>query len=271
MRGYGTISAAQRRQWDRHGYLVLDGVLSEAETAALLQAADDVVSRAPSFINQGNGGAHAFKVANAIAQTDALDVLTDHPRVFPTLLALLGPYLQVLGTEIFLRTPGDGTDPIVPWHTDGGPTLGAFLPHRGNPALQLKVQFFLTDLTQPDRGNFMLVPGSHRVALPPDKRETTDTPEGAIQLRVRAGDAVIFPWSLWHAVAPNHSTSTRRSITLRYGQLWSRPYDYERVPEEVLARMTPRRRRLFGDLGPDAEPATFFYPNEKEQVRLMTS
>jgi len=265
------MRGSQRRQWDRLGYLVLDNVLETAETAALLAAVDDVVAQTPAFVDQGNGGAHAFKVVNAVTRTDALDPLTDHPRVFPTLLALLGPYLQVLGTEIFLRTPGDGVEPIVPWHTDGGPTLGAFLPRRGNPALQLKVQFFLTDLTDADRGNFMLVPGSHRVALPAARRETTETPPGAIQLRVRAGDAVIFPWSLWHAVAPNHGTATRRSVTLRYGQLWSRPYDYDRLPAETLARMTPRRRRLFGDLGPAPDPVAFYYPNEAEQVRLMTS
>jgi len=265
------MRSAQRRQWERLGYLVVEDVLAAAETAVLLDAVDAVTARSPAFIEQGNGAAHAFKVVNAVAQTDALDPLTDHPRVFPLLLELLGPYLQVLGTEIFLRTPGGGSDPIVPWHTDGGPTLGTFLPRRGNPALQLKVQFFLTDLTEAGHGNFMLVPGSHRVALPAERRETTATPPGAVQLRVRAGDAVIFPWSLWHAVAPNHGTATRRSVTLRYGQLWSRPYDYERLPAETLARMTPRRRRLFGDLGPAPDPVAFYYPDEAEQLRLMTT
>ena len=31
--------------------------------------------------------------------------------------------------------------------------------------------------------------------------------------------------------------------------MWCRPYDYEKCPEEVLSRMTPRRRRLMGDMG----------------------
>jgi ectoine hydroxylase-related dioxygenase (phytanoyl-CoA dioxygenase family) len=269
MPAYGKLSSAQRRQWDRQGYVVIENVLTADETASLLQAADEVVARSPAFIEQGNGAAHAFKVANAVTKTDAVDALVDHPRVFPSLLALLGPFLQVLGTEIFLRTPGSGGEPIVPWHTDGGPTLGAFLPRRGNPALQLKVQFFLTGLEEQDHGNFMFVPGSQRIALPRHLHETTATPAGAIQLCVRAGDAVIFPWSLWHAVAPNHSTRVRRSITIRYGQLWSRPYDYTRLPDDVLARLTPRRRRLFGDLGTNADPVTFFYPNEDEHVRLM--
>ena len=145
-----------------------------------------------------------------------------------------------------------------------------FRSRRGNPVLQMKAQFFLTDLSDDDCGNFMLVPGSHRVTLPPDRIESKETPDGAIQLRARAGDVLLFPWSLWHAVAPNHSGRIRKSITFRYGQLWSRPYDYERLPETVLGRMTPRRRRLFGDHGPNADPVSYFYPNEEEHLRLMT-
>jgi hypothetical protein len=36
----------------------------------------------------------------------------------------------------------------------------------------------------------------------------------------------------------------------------------------VLARLTPRRRRLLGDLG-DVHPSSYFYANEEEQLRLM--
>jgi len=265
----GRISAARRRHWDRRGYLLIEQALGPDEVAALLGAVDAVLASKADrdFVSQGS--AAAFKIVQAVSETEALDPLTDHPAVFPLLLALLGPWLQVLGSEIFVRTPGAGDEPLVTWHTDGGPTLGAFLPRRGNPVLQMKAQFFLTDLSDPDSGNFMLVPGSHRTAMPPARVESKEMPPGAIQLSARAGDVLLFPWSLWHAVAPNHSGRIRKSITFRYGQLWSRPYDYERLPPPVLARMTPRRRRLFGDQGPDPDPVSYFYPNEEEHLRLM--
>lgn len=267
--GIGCISPAQRRHWDKHGYLLIEQALSPSEVESLLSQVDTVLaSRADrDFVSQGS--AAAFKIIQAISQTDALDPLTDHPAVFPILLALLGPWLQILGSEIFVRTSGSGHEPLVTWHTDGGPTLGAFLPRRGNPVLQMKAQFFLTDLRERDSGNFMLVPGSHKTTLPPDRIESKETPDGAIQLLARAGDVLLFPWSLWHAVAPNHSGRTRKSATFRYGQLWSRPYDYERLPEQVLARMTPRRRRLFGDLGANPDPVSYFYPDEEEHLRLI--
>ncbi|MEA2345126.1 MAG: hypothetical protein QOF63_3295 [Thermoanaerobaculia bacterium] len=269
MKNIGSISAARRKQWDRRGYLLIEQALSPAEVASLLTAVDAVLASKPDrdFVSQGS--AAAFKIVQAVSETDALDPLTDHPVIFPILLALLGPWLQILGSEIFVRTSGKGHEPLVTWHTDGGPTLGDFLPRRGNPVLQMKAQFFLTDLSDDDSGNFMLVPGSHRVTLPADRIESKETPDGAIQLRARAGDVLFFPWSLWHAVAPNHSGRVRKSITLRYGQLWSRPYDYERLAEKVLGRMTPRRRRLFGDNGPNADPVSYFYPNEEEHLRLM--
>jgi ectoine hydroxylase-related dioxygenase (phytanoyl-CoA dioxygenase family) len=265
----GRISAARRRHWNRHGFLLIEQALSPAEVASLLSAVDAVIALKPDrdFVSQGSAG--AFKIVQAISETDALDPLTDHPTVFPILLALLGPWLQILGSEIFVRTPGAGREPLVTWHTDGGPTLDSFLPRRGNPILQMKAQFFLTDLASPDSGNFMLVPSSHRTTMPPDRMESAKAPGGAIQLCARAGDVLLFPWSLWHAVAPNHSGRIRKSITFRYGQLWSRPYDYERLPDHVLGRMTPRRRLLFGDHGPNADPVSYFYPDEEEHLRLM--
>ena len=71
-------------------------------------------------------------------------------------------------------------------------------------------------------------------------------------------------------MAPNLSDTVRRSITFRYGQMWCRAYDYEKCPEKVLARMTPRRRRLMGDMGDMGENYTatdYFKP--KDQIEII--
>jgi hypothetical protein len=264
------VTEKQLRSWERDGYLFLESVLSTTETERLLNAVDAVLETASqtqvfSQHQTPSREAQAFKIAQAITLTSALDPLTDHPRIFPWLLTFIGPYLQVLGTEFFVRLPGPAVEALVDWHTDGGPAMEGFLPPRGNPILQMKVQIFLTDLTEPDSGNFMLVPGSHRTAF--DGQGSC--PKGATQIIARAGDAILFPWSLWHAVAPNQSGRVRKSVTLRYGPMWSRPYDYDRLPADVLARMTPRRRRLFGDMGEGAHPHTYYYPDPAEQLGLM--
>jgi ectoine hydroxylase-related dioxygenase (phytanoyl-CoA dioxygenase family) len=270
-----TLSDQQQQCWQEQGYLLLPQVLSPADATFFLDKVDGVLAacdKTQLFSQQSAAGSGAvdeastFKLANAITQTDALDSLIDHPSIFPWLLTFLGPYLQILGTEIFVRRPGPSMEPLVEWHVDGGPALSRFLPCPGNPLLQMKVQFFLTDISDLDSGNFMFVPGSHRRLF---AEQTLSPPDGAIQLRARAGDVLLFPWSLWHAVAPNRSAVARKSITFRYGPMWSRPYDYDRLPADVLARMTPRRRRLFGDLGEGAHPSSYFYPDPDEQLRLM--
>jgi ectoine hydroxylase-related dioxygenase (phytanoyl-CoA dioxygenase family) len=269
------VTKKQLRRWERDGYLILENVLSTAETQKLLNAVDAVLESAgqAQIFSQHDTAprrsAQAFKIAQAITLTSALDPLTDHPQIFPWLLTFIGPYLQILGTEIFVRLPGPAVEALVDWHTDGGPAMERFLPQPGNPILQMKVQIFLTDLTEPDSGNFMLVPGSHRTAFAGQKQFQPSSPAGATQIIARAGDAILFPWSLWHGVAPNQSGRVRKSVTLRYGPMWSRPYDYDRLPVDVLARMTPRRRRLFGHLGLEAYPHTYYYPDPAEQLGLM--
>ena len=89
-------------------------------------------------------------------------------------------------------------------------------------------------------------------------------PEGAIQVLAEAGDAVIFPWALWHGVGPNH---TDRIPKKRHIPLWADvvpvPTITTNLPADVLARMTPRRRRLFGDMGADHQPTDYFKPHDQ--------
>ena len=50
--------------------------------------------------------------------------------------------------------------------------------------------------------------------------------------------------------------------------MWCRPYDYEKAPAEVLARMSPRRRRLLGDLGDDYIATDYYKPHDQLEVML---
>ena len=261
------LTDVQQKQWQKEGFLIIKNVLSPTEIETLLTAVDSVietyVQQTPSL--QGTRfGKGAYTIIRAIEQTDALDVLTDHPRIFGTILSLMGPYLQIMGTQIYVRHPD--REALMGFHTDAGPSLQRIHPHRDSLPLQFKIQFFLTELSEPDQGNFMCVPGSHKEPFPENRFEKGRYPEGALQLLAEAGDAVIFPWALWHGVGPNRTERIRKSVTFRYGQMWCRPYDYDRLPADVLARMTPRRRRLFGDMGEDYHPTDYYKPADQLEV-----
>lgn len=260
------LTDLQRKQWHEEGFLLIKQVLSPAEIKGLLTVVDAVIEaycQRTSSLQGTRFGKGAYTIIRAIEQTAALDALTDHPRTFGTILSLMGPYLQIMGTQIYVRHPDEAA--LMAFHTDAGPSLQHIHPHADSLPLQFKVQFFLTELSQPNQGNFMCVPGSHKRPFKGNFEKGT-YPDGAMQLLAEAGDAVIFPWALWHGVGPNRTGRIRKSVTFRYGQMWCRPYDYESLPVEVLDRMTPRRRRLFGDMGENHHPTDYYKPHDQLEI-----
>jgi len=163
------------------------------------------------------------------------------------------------------------------FHTDGGLSLRQVIVTDESIVLQVKVQYFLTDVSASDSGNFLYLPGSHRrpadevtaQCFIPEVNRILDSgklPEGTVEVHAAAGDVIVFPHSIWHAVGPNTSGYSRKSIIFRYGQLWCRPVDYDRVPDAALARMTDRQRRLLADFGTDPHPTDFYKPPAQEEI-----
>jgi ectoine hydroxylase-related dioxygenase (phytanoyl-CoA dioxygenase family) len=260
-----------RDQWDTRGYIHLRHALSDNDVSEALAGIDEAVEKQETIrtqhISYRNDQGHSVRVRNAAAASHRLLQLVDHPAVLPALLEMLGPDVHVLGTEAFVRHAGDA--PLEGWHTDGGASLMGIVLDPASRALQLKVQFFLTDVSRPDSGNFTVVPGSHRrrperladdCYLPEvnDYWERGEMPPGAVQILAEPGDALVFPYNLWHAVAPNRNGTTRRSVIVRYGHLWNRPLDYHRMPDESVAAMTQRQRQMFGEFGDEIHPADFY-------------
>ena len=269
--GNARLTDEQWDHWDREGYLLLKQVISPDEIRGILKSVDAVIE---DYVRDQRGGKNdghplgqgAFTIIRAIERTHALDGLTDHPNTFGAILALMGPYLQIMGTQIYVRHPS--AEALLGFHTDAGPSMQRIHPHPESLPIQFKIQFFLTDVSQLDSGNFMLTPGTHLKPFPEERPAKGEFPKHAVQLLAEAGDAVIFPWALWHGVGPNKTDRIRKSVTFRYGQMWSRPYDYEKLPAQVSDRMTPRRRRLFGDMGEDYHPTDYFKPKDQLETIL---
>ena len=124
------LTDVQQKEWQKEGFLIIKNVLSPAEIETLLTGVDSVietyVQETPSL--QGSRfGKGAYTIIRAIEYTDALDPLTDHPHIFGTILSLIGPYLQIMGTQIYVRHPD--VDALIGFHTDAGPSLQRIHPH----------------------------------------------------------------------------------------------------------------------------------------------
>ena len=256
-----------KQHWSEQGYLHLKGVLGADQITQYLAATDEVVAQ----YRQANRDAReqtAHNIVRTVEQSPAFDSLIDHPGSFGVIVDLLGPYIQLMGTVIYVRFASQKRDMPFDWHTDGGAALRDIHLAPDSRPLNFKVQYFLTDIAAENRANFCLVPGSHRRPFPEGGLGKGVWPEGGIQLLAEAGDAAIFPHGLWHAVTPNQGESARRSVTFRYGQMWSRPWDYEKAPQAVLARLSRRQRRLMGDMGPAYNPSDFFNPKDQLEIIL---
>lgn len=198
----------------------------------------------------------SFRRWNVAADGAPFRKMIDYEPILAKVVGLISPDIQLFKSQLIVVPPAVREEPYL--HTDSG-TLGRVRNANASQPLMLSVQYFLTPLLDESMGNFTYVPGSHRLDFPidPDNLAGRQSDgyvqgrhiEGRVQLRVDAGDTVIFPHSLWHGVSANTSHTARKTLIYSYSLSCLRPYDYESAAPELLAVCTPRQRRLLGDLG----------------------
>jgi hypothetical protein len=274
------MTPAEEAEFRKNGFLLLRSVIPPAEVAELLAEVDRLVREANETgkaLREPYYHEASYKLVRIHRLSAAFDKLIDHPGYFGKLVSAIGTHLQLMGGEIFVRGTAPGT--ITGFHTDLGPGLQQVLPDDHNAFLQVKAQIFLTDLSSPDASNFALIPGSHRrrvtdsddlcmiKELNRQMGANGDLPPGTHQVLAKPGDVLLFPHTLWHAVAPNRSGRTRYSITLRYGQVALRPFErFDPVLTDTSRALTPRQRRLLGDFG--LENPTAYRPHLQDELIL---
>lgn len=125
-----------------------------------------------------------------------------------------------------------------------------------DPAFVLPMQVcsahvYLDDIS-PELCPTLLIPGSHRAGRAPLPGETSWQGREAEPILCGAGDVLLFRSELWHAGSRNATKDCARYLLqVHYGrrmvaQKFS-PYIDWRFNPEVIARCTPRQRRLLGD------------------------
>src|SRR5690606_8810357 len=67
---------------------------------------------------------------------------------------------------------------------------------------------------------------------------------GAIQVYMKPGDALLFVDAISHGSAERTNPGERRTIVYRYGPGWGNFRHGYQVSPELVARLTPERRRI---------------------------
>ena len=239
----------QLKAFNDEGYLIVEDAISPEMVDALEEVADrlDAEERAKT----GLAPHKLLSKFRTVIEDDILLELLDNKKVFPLLWDILGWNIQLYISHLIMYPPEPPDTPRVTkaahWHQDGGRPVPEM--ERPHPRLSLKVSYWLSDVTDRDNGAMRIVPCSHKLdTRPPNRDDDPDgDPEGAIDLTVKRGTAVLFDRRMWHSRGWNFSDQTRKVLFMGYSYRWLRGLDYNLMPPEILEKCDPIRRQLLGD------------------------
>ncbi len=236
----------QLREFDDEGYLIVEDALSTEMVSRLEQVVDRIDAEER---RQRDLEPHQMLSKFRLVVEDELFLeLLDNERTFPLLWDILGWNIQLYISHLIMYPPEPpGTERKhkgAGWHQDGGRPVEEL--ERPSPRLSLKISYWLSDTTIPDCGAMRIVPGSHKLPRPAQSDPESD-PDGAIEVKVKPGTAVLFDRRMWHSRGHNYSDVTRKVVFFGYSYRWLRGLDYNNMLEELLAKCDPIRRQLLGD------------------------
>lgn len=253
----------QRAAFEREGFIAVPGALSADEVERYATALDRVYQREKAADRLGPDG--AMHKLSAVTHCPEAAGLIDHPHTFRLVWSILGWNIHVYHSHLDVHPPiTRPKPPRFEWHQDGG-RQNRELATEPRPRLSVKVAYWLSDLSQPGRGNLRVVPGSHRTSWingPPRRDMAWPDPEGAIEIRAQPGDALLFDRRIWHARSNNHSAVTRRAMFFGYTLRWvAIRDDVTGLPSQSWwKRLNPVQRQLLGGIGNGGDHAWGHFP-----------
>ncbi len=242
-RQYGPLSEDQLAQFERDGYLWMDGFFPPESVTPFLEELETMAQREDIYgLEQVVMDREARKIRSVFAMhelSDSFDRMTRDPR-------MLDMIRQILGSEVYIHQSrinskagfcGDGFE----WHSD----FETWHSEDGMPGMRaISASIMLTD-NNPFNGPLMLIPGSHKQFVPclgktPDsnwtqslKRQTTGLPsrqdieklagtDGIQAPTGPAGSVLLFECNTLHASNKNMSPWPRANLFFVYNSVENR-------------------------------------------------
>ena len=246
---------SERFFFDNNGYLVLENFLAPGHVAALLRALERAIERRrspeygrehPTAFQDKLEGPN-YRIFHLLDEDPLFLDLMDYPPMLEYVHGLFNPQPHFHGSDAMYEVER-GTHHGVAWHIDGIQNgFRNLKPHI--PLLQLKVGYYLSDMSEPGQGNLTLVPGSHKALEEPDRDDlrNPDLFPGAVQLCGGPGTAFMFHNAMWHTGGPWTRDGGRRIILYyAYEHPWmlacAEPWRYSQA---FLNSLSPEQRKFF--------------------------
>jgi ectoine hydroxylase len=162
------LTAAQLKEFDEQGYLILPDCFSAEEIAALRSEADRIYASKREEVWRESSGAPRTAFA-AHTYNEAFRLLGAHPRLIEPVEQLFGEPLYMHQFKINAKAPFDGE--LWQWHQD----YGTWARDDGMPeARAMNISVFLDEVL-PINGPLMFIPKSHKQGTLTAAHDTTTT------------------------------------------------------------------------------------------------
>lgn len=170
------------------------------------------------------GAKGVASLKQVINETQTFATYLSDRRIMIVVEAIFGPFARISCTDCVVNNPGNERGY---WHADWpyNATNASHIPSPYPDAiLHLSTIWMLTSFNVENGGTF-IIPGSHRVLKNPAAGQmpeiNTDAPYPTeTQICGNAGSVLIYDSRLWHAVAPNRSSTPRVALIVRYAPWW---------------------------------------------------
>jgi ectoine hydroxylase-related dioxygenase (phytanoyl-CoA dioxygenase family) len=251
--------------FDLRGYLVLKQAIAPELVAALNGAIDALPPlRYGEWLGNAQrrdyNDATGLEIHNCIELGGPFEALIDHPSWINHVRRYCGEaqsYVEGLFIDeclLSVRRSG-GHHPV---HSGGyqGALRGAYhYQHGVFRCGQCNILLALTDIG-PGDGATMVIPGSHKSNFPHpnagdyNQLDRMDRLDGAIEVHLQAGDALLFVDGIMHGGSSRTNPGERRVLIYRYGVSWAASRFGYSYSQALLDRVTPERRKILQPVAP---------------------
>jgi ectoine hydroxylase-related dioxygenase (phytanoyl-CoA dioxygenase family) len=200
-----TLTAEEKEQLDRDGYLPLRGLLTQEQVEAIRRRQEELLAEegdnAGKEVHQETG---TDRLSDLINKGEMYHVVITHPKLLAGIAHVLKGDLKLSSLNSRSALPGQGRQGL---HADWGrlETPGDY---------QVCNSVWLLDDFTPDNGATRVVPGSHSSGkMPSDEMANPADPHpNELILQGKAGDVVIFNAHAWHGGTLNRTDNSRRAM-----------------------------------------------------------
>ena len=252
--------------FDLNGFIILRGAIDPAHIAEVNASLDRL-----QHLRQGDwaghvhghtyGGREGLNLQQIYEAGPCWERLIDHPAYIERVRTFVGgertfDYLHgpLFMDECFanIRAEGDAIG-IHSGAQEGCSRTRYHVQNQKFHCNQVNVLIAWRDVGAGD-GATMVVPASHKAnfehpdrdtcRMKPGEATSAEGVEGAIEVHLKAGDALIFTDAIMHGSAARRNAGQRRISVYRYGVSWGRWRHPYRPSAALVARLDQRARKI---------------------------